>query len=478
MGAIRAATAAITSLPPAHAGLGTAVDEEVAALADLIETAQVALHERVAVLDASGAHRSTGHPSVEAWLAEHTPMSRLAAGRTARLARRLHRHAPVNGAAPLPGTAAALREGRLTVEHAHVIATGTTHLPPEVVPEAEAVLVEAATRLAPAQLRIAARRLQRLLLPDHEERAEVAHAGRYLHLTPALFGMWAIDGLVDAETGAALKAAFDHLLALRPTPTAAPEDLAEQPTVDDALTDGEETDGDRTALALVPDPEPARPTRAQRRADALGQILTDWLTDTPTREQQATGRSGAHSTGRRPQLVIHVDLPTLTGANPAGLGHLSNDPVTGHGTDLTPDAVRRIGCGAEHAVLIVDRERPAPRDPTVDADLFAALLATIPPALGGLKEKPLHLGRLTRLHSPHQRLAITATHHGCARQGCHAPPEHCEPHHEEWWSHGGGTDVDSAIPLCRWDHHLVHDRGWTIRHHPDGSVTLHPPRRE
>ena len=59
MGAIQAATAAVASLPPAHAGLGTAVDEEVAALADLIETAQVALHERVAVLDASGAHRST-----------------------------------------------------------------------------------------------------------------------------------------------------------------------------------------------------------------------------------------------------------------------------------------------------------------------------------------------------------------------------------------------------------------------------------
>ena len=57
---------------------------------------------------------------------------------------------------------------------------------------------------------------------------------------------------------------------------------------------------------------------------------------------------------------------------------------------------------------------------------------------------------------------------------CASPVEATEPHHIEWFSRGGPTDIDNLTLLCERCHHLVHDDGWQLHKH-NGRLKLQPP---
>lgn len=88
---------------------------------------------------------------------------------------------------------------------------------------------------------------------------------------------------------------------------------------------------------------------------------------------------------------------------------------------------------------------------------------------------PLDVGRLQRLFTPAQRLALAVRDGGCAWPGCDRPPAMCESHHCTPWAEGGGTDVDDGILLCRFHHMNLHFRGWAIERDGDGRFLLLPP---
>ncbi|AZC13267.1 HNH endonuclease signature motif containing protein [Microbacterium sp. ABRD28] len=93
--------------------------------------------------------------------------------------------------------------------------------------------------------------------------------------------------------------------------------------------------------------------------------------------------------------------------------------------------------------------------------------------------RPLDVGREQRLFTRKQRLAIAARHGGCIGEHCTAPSSWTEIHHLTHWSHGGHTDVDDGVPLCRNCHLGLHNRGqWITRERdPDGADAywLHSP---
>ena len=110
----------------------------------------------------------------------------------------------------------------------------------------------------------------------------------------------------------------------------------------------------------------------------------------------------------------------------------------------------------------------------VAADQIAGLAAeaNILPAIFSAEGDPLWLGRTERHASSGQRIVLAARDGGCAN--CAAPAEGGEPHHIEWFSRGGPTDIDNLALLCERCHHLVHDDGWQLLA-GNGRLRLQPP---
>jgi Domain of unknown function (DUF222)/HNH endonuclease len=77
---------------------------------------------------------------------------------------------------------------------------------------------------------------------------------------------------------------------------------------------------------------------------------------------------------------------------------------------------------------------------------------------------PLDMGRVARLATYKQRLALRALHPTCAVEGCDMEFDRCEIHHLKPWERGGLTNLDNLVPLCAYHHTWIHDL--------DGNVTM------
>ena len=110
----------------------------------------------------------------------------------------------------------------------------------------------------------------------------------------------------------------------------------------------------------------------------------------------------------------------------------------------------------------------------VPADQIARIAAEakILPAVFSAEGDPLWLGRTQRDASAGQRMVLAARDGGCVN--CGSPVEGTEPHHIEWFSRGGPTDIDNLALLCERCHHLIHDDNWQL-HRNNGRHRLQPP---
>lgn len=85
------------------------------------------------------------------------------------------------------------------------------------------------------------------------------------------------------------------------------------------------------------------------------------------------------------------------------------------------------------------------------------------------------LGRRRRVVSSSLRRALERRDGGCRFPGC-VRRHGLHAHHLTHWAHGGPTDRDNLVLLCRFHHRLVHEDGFSIRvsgeclafHRPDG----------
>ncbi len=88
----------------------------------------------------------------------------------------------------------------------------------------------------------------------------------------------------------------------------------------------------------------------------------------------------------------------------------------------------------------------------------------------------LNLGRMRRIATLGQTIALIARDHGCSFPGCDTPPDWCERHHIRAWIDGGDTNLDNLTLLCRYHHHTFATRGWTCRLNADGLPAWTPPK--
>ena len=96
------------------------------------------------------------------------------------------------------------------------------------------------------------------------------------------------------------------------------------------------------------------------------------------------------------------------------------------------------------------------------------------PVVLGTYGEVLDLGRTARVFSPAQRIALAVRDGGCRWPGCDRPPSWCEAHHLDEWSHGGATDLNNGVLLCRHHHLLIHNNGWKVLRSENG-LTVRPP---
>ncbi len=116
--------------------------------------------------------------------------------------------------------------------------------------------------------------------------------------------------------------------------------------------------------------------------------------------------------GEKPHLAVYLNWNVLSDA--VGTATLES------GTPLSASATRRLAC---------------------DADIIPIVL--------GRDSVPLDMGRAYRHVRTDQRKALIARDMGCAYPNCGAPASWCDAHHIIHWAHGGPTDLNNLVLLCR-----------------------------
>ena len=195
--------------------------------------------------------------------------------------------------------------------------------------------------------------------------------------------------------------------------------------------------GESPGANLPPGAEDKR-TRGQRRFDQLMDIVNDHA------NSSAVARKGIGT------VVMTLTLDDLMGAD------AYTEFATNTSVSLTALDMVRLGLAGDSFALQLD-------------------------SCTGV---PLSLGR-ARLASVEQKLVLLAMQQVCAWTGCTKPGVELEAHHIQSYLHGGLTDLENLVLLCR-EHHMCNNDNrdgaggkghfekdpstWDVTHHPaDGG---------
>jgi len=252
-----------------------------------IDPLEAAFAGGVRRFDRSGEYRADGALSVTDWLKWKCKLSGGAAAERVEIGRQLEK---------LPRTEAAFANGDLGYQHVALIARTADHVGAAAVRKEEASLLQAAQSMDPGQFTSVAKNFEhRIDAQGALDEANRAHARRYLHLGEPQDGRVRIDGLLDAEGGAAVRNALQAFM---------------KPMKDDVRTYG------------------------QRQHDALIELCRQG-----TGKRDSAGGKG-DGAGPRPQLIIRASLDTLAGIPGVPAGELD-----GGGT-VPAATVQRYACDA------------------------------------------------------------------------------------------------------------------------------------
>ncbi|HWS58352.1 MAG TPA: DUF222 domain-containing protein [Actinotalea sp.] len=392
----------------------------------------------LARVEADGRWTAGGERTFGQWVAGRELSSVGSARRTAELGRALD--------GELPATAAAVGAGRMSLEHAQVLARVAATSPTRRAALAsggagrdERSFVVRAGQVPVDRSRREVERWAAAVDAEAAERShEVACAKEHLTVARRADGL-ALQGFVTREHGKVL------LTALR-------------------------------AVAGVPAAGDGR-SREQRQAAALTDLARLVLD---------RGLAGAGSQVR-PHLSVHVSWETVrrlamedvaeratdggsaasSEPEPSGTGTSGTGMI---GTGMIGTGTSRTGTsGAEPATF--DDGTPLP--PSVLARLLCD--SEISRIVFGPTGEVLDVGRSQRTFVGQLRRAVVARDRTCRYPGCDAPPNLGEVHHLTYWSHGGRTSVSNGVLLCWFHHDLVHRRRLDLRRGPGGEWTVTRP---
>jgi hypothetical protein len=251
-----------------------------------IDPLEAIFAEGVRRFDSSGEFAAQGALSMTAWLKWKCRLSGGAASERVEVARQLDK---------LPQTQAAFARGEVGYQHVAVIAKAAEHVGPAAVRKEEGLLLQVAATMDAGQFVTVAKNFEhRVDATAALAEANNAYKRRYVHIGEPMNGLVRLDGLLDAEGGATVRAALGAL---------------SKPVKGDDRSHG------------------------QRCADALVELC---------RRGSAANDGGS---GLRPQLIIRASQDTLAGVRGAPACELE-----GGGT-VPAETVQRHACDAALVVI-------------------------------------------------------------------------------------------------------------------------------
>lgn len=383
----------------------------------VVESCAAELRLRVMATAGAAVADAEGYRDVAAWLAANTLVRRGDAAADLRLAMALDRDLPV--------LARAVRDGRVNVEQARMIARAVAELPArvgrDVVEAAEAKLVEFAEEHDPTALARLGHRILEVVDPERFE-AEEARALAESEKRAAEKQRLGMRALGDGTT---------RITAVVPDATA-----ARLATYLHAFTNPRLSDGAVRSSAAETDEgdEPRfgeRVSYPRRMAEAFGQLL----------EVLDPSRLPVHG-GDATHVMVTIPYETLT--RELAVATIENETPGDGCATITAAQARRLACNAR-----------------------------IIPAVLGKGSEVLDLGRAARLFTKAQRRALALRDRTCGAEGCTIPGTWSEAHHLVPWSQGGGSDLQNAVLLCSRHHQRAHDSAYDTSRLANGDLRFH-----
>jgi len=403
----------------------------------------------IARVDRSGQWQIDGSRSVNAWVRNISESTRGSASRRIE-AGRISDH--------MPQMADAFRAGDTSLEHIGVVAraAAVSDERKDALPAVDPVFARLACRTTPDQLKRAVDAWAshvdaQTFTEEHAKRADRAH----LHVSTTMDKMVRLDGLLDPETGAAFIAALNATRDQLARARAAGPDGTDGTAGADGADGADGAAGTGKAGNQRGGPRPSsnseRLTEADRRRRRISEQNVDAL-------RHLLGLASAHPTMATGTggIPVHIAVTTSLDALRVELAH------AGLGPDVIPPLLRGAGdsIGTGKQIPAATARRLA-----CDADIL--------PVVMNSKSQVLDVGRRTRLISPALRLAIELRDEHCRFPRCDAPIQ--EIHHLVFWANGGRTDRTNLAGLCRYHHHTVHERGFTLTGNANHDLILTAP---
>jgi hypothetical protein len=317
----------------------------------------------------------------------------------------------------LPETNTALRDGEISYRHAQVMIDQTATLPDEASADFERELLPFAKTLTVAKFAAVARKKRESLHPESiTERHTAAVEERRVWVDPREDGMAFLGAQLSAEVALA---AYDRLT----------EIAMAQKSSDDART------------------------LAQRRADAMSDLLIDGDTCAAAAGEGAAGEGAAGEgaageaaavgTGHGVRAKVLVTVPVLTllgrAETPANL--------EGYGP-IDPKLARQLAADAPSFARVLT-------DPVTSAILdFDRTKYAVPADL---------------------RMVLRVRDETCRAPGCNRSAARCDVDHSVDWANGGTTCAGNLSHLCQFHHNLKHLTRVRLRNLGDGRIEWKTP---
>jgi len=163
--------------------------------------------------------------------------------------------------------------------------------------------------------------------------------------------------------------------------------------------------------------------------------------DHRTRDQRMADALFERCTGNKPaDLQVTATIETLMALSGAAAGEME------FSLPLSSTSVQRIAC---------------------DCSVTRVLL--------GQESMTIDVGRSRRVIDGALRKALRLRDQHCQWPGCERPASYCDGHHVVHWAHGGGTDLDNLVLLCKRHHRMVHEGGWQLIRTDKGKIVVIAP---